>query len=324
MMQRPSLTENARLHASGLAMVMIAAALWATVGVASLLIPHDTTIPDEAYGFARTAVAGPVLLVVALLAGGGSRMKLRTGSLPGFLAFGACCAIFQIGLFRSFSLLGVTITVFVTVCLPPVLAVAWTMWRQPEAVSRQMLAALLFAVAGLGSFSSTGFTGGDLSRTMTGLSLSVMASVAFVMMSGAARRLAAEHPPLLVAGLGLTVTALILAPIVFAVTPEAGAALAASLGEWRTAGFLLYLGLVPTALAYLLYCAGMARCRTAACGLVASMIEPGVAAGLAFLLLGELLSPWEVLGCTLLFAAMLTLWREGYQTALKKSSETTA
>ena len=323
MLQRPRLTENARLHVSGLAMVMIAAALWATVGVASQLIPHDATIPDEAYGFARTAVAGPVLLAAAFLAGGVPGMKVRTGSLPAFLAFGACCAAFQIGLFRSFSLLGVTITVFVTVCLPPVLAVAWTLWKQPGSVSRGVLAALFFAVVGLVSFSSTGFAGGNLSRTLAGLSLSVMASVAFVLMSATARSLATDHPPLMVAGLGLTVTAIILVPIVFTLTPTAWVALTASLGQWQTAGFLLYLGLVPTALAYLLYCSGMARCRTAACGLVASMIEPAVAAGLAFLLLSEMLSPWEILGCTLLFAAMLTLWREGQQVTAEKIVEST-
>lgn len=38
------------------------------------------------------------------------------------------------------------------------------------------------------------------------------------------------------------------------------------------------------------------------------MIEPAVATGLAFLFLGEFLSPWEVMGCVLLFFAMLTLW----------------
>jgi drug/metabolite transporter (DMT)-like permease len=38
------------------------------------------------------------------------------------------------------------------------------------------------------------------------------------------------------------------------------------------------------------------------------MIEPAVAAGLAVLFLREILSPWEVMGCILLFFAMLTLW----------------
>jgi DME family drug/metabolite transporter len=302
-----------RRHLSGLVFVMLAAALWATVGVASQLIPHDTAIPQEAYGFARTAVAGPILLLCAFVAGGRASVLPRTGSFSAFLTFGLCCAVFQVGLFRSFGLIGVTVTVFITVCLPPVIAVAWTMLRQPALVSRGVLAALLMALAGLASFSGSGFGGGGLAQTMAGLALSVIASVAFVVMSSAARSLAADHAPLLVAGLGLTLASLFLAPAVSAFTPGGWASLAAAIGEWRTGSFLLYLGLIPTALAYLLYCSGMARCRTAACGLVASMIEPGVAAALALLLLHEYLSVWEILGCAMLFLGMLTLWREEQQ-----------
>lgn len=51
-------------------------------------------------------------------------------------------------------------------------------------------------------------------------------------------------------------------------------------------------------------------CRSAVAGLVASIIEPAVAAGLAFLFLREILSPWEFMGCVMLFFAMLTLWLE--------------
>jgi hypothetical protein len=57
-----------------------------------------------------------------------------------------------------------------------------------------------------------------------------------------------------------------------------------------------YLGLLPTALAYLCSCSGMAKCRTPVVGRVASMIEPLLAA----LLLGERISPGTVGGCALL------------------------
>lgn len=72
---------------------------------------------------------------------------------------------------------------------------------------------------------------------------------------------------------------------------------------------VLYLGLLPTALAYLCYCTGMARCRTPVVGLVASMIEPLLAALLAALLLGEQVSATMTFGCALLMAAMVLLWR---------------
>jgi DME family drug/metabolite transporter len=295
-------------HLSGLALVMLAAALWATVGVASQLVPHDLGVPDEIFGFARTAVAGPALLVFALLAGGIANVVPRSGSWRQFLLFGACCAIFQIGLFRSFSLIGVTVTVFLTVCLPPIIAVAWTVWRSSEKVSKQILSAMLMAIIGLIAFSSAETSGGGMGTVLLGLGFSLAASVAFVVMSHSARRLTRNHSPLLVSGLGLSVTALILAPVALLVSPVSWSVLPAALGDWRSSSVLLYLGLVPTALAYVCYCSGMARCHTAIAGLVASMIEPAVAAGLAFLFLRELLSPWEVMGCVLLFFAMLTLW----------------
>lgn len=296
--------------ATSLVLVMLAATLWATVGVASRLFPNDVSVSDEAYGFIRTAVAGPALLLLWGVCGGAGRAWPRFRSLPRFMLFGVCCAIFQIGLFRSFTLLGVTVTVFITVCLPPVIAVLWGLWRQPGTVSRPVLGALLLAVAGLVAFSGSGFHGEDSRSVFEGLALSVSASVAFVLMSGAARTLAAEHPPLLIAGIGLSAASLLLAGMVFAVEPTAWMSLGHALGHWQSGSFLLYLGLVPTALAYLLYCTGMARCRTAAGGLVASMIEPAVAAGLALLFLGEWLTFRELTGCLMLFGAMLVLWQE--------------
>ncbi|WP_365967741.1 EamA family transporter [Mesorhizobium sp.] len=80
------------------------------------------------------------------------------------------------------------------------------------------------------------------------------------------------------------------------------------MGDWRSLSVLIYLGLGPTALAYVCYCAGVARCRSAVAGLVASMIEPAVAAGLAFLFLNETLTAWQTLGCLMLLTAIVILW----------------
>jgi len=137
----------------------------------------------------------------------------------------------------------------------------------------------------------------------------VLAAVAFVAMSFATAELSRTSRPIVVVGSGLTLSACLLAALAF------------GLGEVRSAGalsgtassgpFLLvrYLGLLPTALANLCYCSGVARCRTAIVGLVASMIEPLLAALFAALLLGEQLSATMALGCALLMAAMVLLWR---------------
>ena len=295
-------------HLSGLALVMLAAALWATVGVASQLVPYETNLPEEVFGFARTAVAGPALLLCALFVGGLASFRSLRGSLGEFATFGLCCAVFQVGLFRSFSMLGVTMTVFLTVCLPPILAVAWTVWKQSERLSRHIYSAIGMAAVGLVAFSSDAAASSEIIPVLSGLAFSIAASVAFLIMSHSARNLSNRHSTLAVAGLGLTLAALFLAPVAFLVTPVGLTDVFATLMDWRVGSVLIYLGLFPTALAYVCYCSGMARCRSAVAGLVASMIEPAVAAGLAFLFLREVLSPWEVMGCVLLFFAMLTLW----------------
>jgi drug/metabolite transporter, DME family len=298
-------------HLSGIALVMVAAVLWATVGIASQLVPPELLIPDEVFGFARTAIAGPALLLAGLAAGGWAALGRLKGDMGGILVFGLGCALFQVGLFRSFSLIGVTITVFLTVCLPPVMAMAWSVLRHGEGVSRSLWTAMITAVLGLLAFSSTTTTEGEIGEILLGLGFSVAASAAFVVMSHAARGLGARHSPLLIAGGGLTVTSGLLAPLALLLwQPQTLAGSFAIIADWRSGGVLLYLGLVPTALAYLCFCTGMARCRSAVAGLVASMIEPAAAAGLALLLLHEFLSLPEMVGCALLVAAMLALWLE--------------
>lgn len=69
---------------------------------------------------------------------------------------------------------------------------------------------------------------------------------------------------------------------------------------------LLYLGVVPTALAYALFLLGMRHIAATAASIV-TLLEPLVAAGLAWLLLGERLGPLGLLGATLLLGAVALL-----------------
>jgi DME family drug/metabolite transporter len=286
---------------------MCAAVLWATVGVASKFVPDELTVPDEVYGFARTIVAGPVILLIAVVSNGWKRCIPRPGSLPRFFLFGICCAIFQVCLFRSFWLLGVTVTVFLTVCLPPALVMIWALWRRSEHVSGQVVTALALAAAGLLSFVGDDMNGSNL-PTLLGLALSILASIAFVVLTQTARSLTVDHSAVLVSGLGLVITAAFLAPASFLLAPVNWQMANAFITDWRSLGVLIYLGLGPTALAYVCYCVGMARCRSASAGLVASMIEPVAAAGLAFVFLRETLTSWQSMGCVVMLVAMIILW----------------
>lgn len=295
-----------RSAVAGIAQVMVAACLWGTVGVSTRLVPSAAMVPQEELGLARLAVGGPALLVLLVMFARvpvSAVLRLH----PFWLAsFAMGCAVFQVCLFQAFTLLGVTTTVFLTVCLPPLMGTALGVLHGDGIPAKGALLAIGLAVVGLGFFAAGSLSVGADGLDLHGLLLAIIASAAFVLMTSAARRLTQSARPLLVAGTGLTLAALILLVMLHLLRPDGTPATAIT--GWDLAGLVFYLGLGPTALAYVLFCAGMARCRSASLGLVASMVEPAFAALLAWFLLNERLTPTEVLGCAFVMAAMVTLW----------------
>jgi len=274
--------------------------------VATQLVPMERNLSQDLLGVARMALGGPAILLVAGLLGHvrlTSFLRLQPLALAGF-ALG--CMVFQVCLFRAFKELGVTATVFLTVCLPPILSCGFTLLSGRKALAPGTGLALGMALAGLSIFALG--TGQDASGAMAhdGLVLALLASIAFVAMTGCARALGQQAGPIVVAGSGLTLAGLGLFLVVLLLDPGA---IALPTGDTLPLMSLVaYLVLGPTALAYVAYCSGMARCRSAGAGLIASMIEPGLAALMGWAILGERLSPAQSLGCILIGAAMLALW----------------
>lgn len=303
----------------GIVLVLLAASLWATVGVGAQLVPASARISSEILGLARTAIAGPVILLAALAVMGPSALRaarLHPGSL---IIFAVSNAVFQIGLFRCFTLLGVTITVFVTVCLPPVIAMVLGWLRHREPITAGNIAALAHAIVGLGLIAGNHDFGATVLSHSQGIFIAIITSVSFVTMSDAARSLSRKSPPLLIAGAGLSLSSLVL----MIVLPVVGAAgvpqLIESLADPSILGLVLYLGLVPTALAYVCYCTGIAGCRSALVALIASMIEPAVAAFLAIWILSDSPTVAEAIGCMLLMLAMVILWQSERRLARRRA-----
>lgn len=292
----------------GILLVMTAAGLWATVGVATQIVPAAAGIPPDVMGLARMAVAGPFLLAAAIATQQRSALRAARLDVSRLVQFALSAALFQLCLFRCFPLLGVTLAVFVTVCLPPVLAMVWTLGRGTTAPTWGTAAAFALALAGLSALSVPAFQGGSAGVDPTGLAYAVVASLAFVSMTTATRALAAAAPSIVIAGAGLLASGTVLLAVLALAAPASLVTAAAALDDPRLVALLLYLGLGPTALAYLCYCGGIARCSSTCGGLIASMVEPAVAAILAAWLLGERLVPATGTGCGLLLLAMAVLW----------------
>jgi DME family drug/metabolite transporter len=289
----------------GLGLVCLAAALWATVGVASRLTPGIAGLDPAVVGLARTTLGALLLLAAARLfarRGGGGPMPVRALAI-----FGIAGAAFQVSLFEAFTYVGVTVTVAVTVCAPPLIVALGDALYRRRSPDPGVLAAI--AVAGGGVFLlllSDGFDDAAPPVDAYGVAILATASCAFACLAVAARVVARHLHPLSATGLGLACAAVMLAVVV--ALRHLGGATLPPLGILDLA-LLAYMGIAATGCAYLAFVLGMKLCRSAGAGLAATMVEPVLAAALAALLLQERLDAKAVTGCVLTLVALLVLFR---------------
>ncbi len=286
----------------GFALICLAAALWATVGVARGLTHGVADLDPATVGLVRTVLGAAFVLAFALHRGIGSGWKeIPLGALA---VFGIAGAIFQVCLFNAFALVGVTATVAITVCAPPlIVAIGEAVWgRRMPRVSH--VAAIL--IASLGVVLLCGLPAAGAATDFVGILAVLGASFAFAALAVAARTVGRRLNPLRGTGLGLGSTALVLASVV-ALGEGAGVSALSGLdvGDLLV---LIYIGAVATGGAYLAFVVGMRHCATAGAGLTATMLEPVVAAALAAALLEERLGLLAWLGCALTLAAIVVVF----------------
>ena len=301
---RPTQPDAAALR--GVILVCTAAALWGTVGVAGSLTTGRAPVDPGLAGMTRTALGRRVLLIAAEA----MRVPWAARALPLRLlaTFAVAGAVFQTCLFAAFVQVGVTVTVAVTVCAPVALVAAGdAAWRR-RLPDTGAAAAIAIASAGVVVALVGGAPpgGGAEAVEWRGVALLVAASLAFAVVAATARAMGAALHPLRAAGLGLAATAGLLG-LVVAARSAAGLATLGALPA-RDLAILGYTGIAATGGAYLAFVIGLGLSRSAASGLAATLIEPGVAALLAALVLHERLAAPEVLGCTLMLAAMIVLF----------------
>jgi DME family drug/metabolite transporter len=294
---------------AGVLLVCVAACLWGTVGVASALMSATGQADPFILAFARTGLGAVCLLGVA----GWLRLPWpERGTFPIglILIFGVGAATFQIFLFAAFAHVGITETVAVTVCAPVLLvALADALWARSVPHWGVLVA---IGLGALGVVMAVPTAAGDAAGLLSGGQAFLLlggASVAFAVLAIATRKLTRRLHPVRAAGLGLAVSSVLLLGACAAMARPVGLSGLGAL-SWPDTLILLYIGIGATGGAYLAFVFGMHLSSSAPAGLAASMIEPGVAALLAALLLQERLTVSALVGCTLMMLAMVLLARE--------------
>jgi DME family drug/metabolite transporter len=288
----------------GVLWIVAAAFLWGTVGIVSGALFRLADTDPLSIGLLRMAIAAPALVAACWASLGRRMFAVTPRDAALMLVIGVTMAFYQVCFFAAVERVGVAIAVLVTLCCAPVVVALLGAALLGEALSRPVLAALVCALAGAALLVWGGApAGGDGAWAIQGVLLALCSSAGFALMTLCSRALAGRYHPILPFAWGITASALLLLP--FALV--GGLALSYPALGW---GLLLYLGLGPTALAFVLFIVGM-RHVTATVASIVTLLEPLTATLLAWLLFGERLGPGGLAGAALLLGAIALLVRLG-------------
>lgn len=293
-------------------MLAVAAAgiLWGTTGVATKalyeLSPHADAV---SVAFWRFAFAAPVLLAACRLVLGRGALRVGARDLASMVLTGALLALYHVLYYAAIALSGVSVATLVTICSAPVLVAALSAALLGERPARATLASGAAAISGTALLvaGAPAAAGGAGTRAfLVGVLLALGSGAGYAAMTLLGRSFAGRHHPLKTTAVGFTSgAALLLVP-----TAVAGGLAGAASFPAQGWALLLFMGAVPTALAYGLFLSGM-RTTTAAVASLVTLLEPLTAAFLARLFFGERLGTAGLLGALLLLGSLAALYGRG-------------
>jgi DME family drug/metabolite transporter len=282
---------------AGYGLVLAAAVLWGSIGVAVRLISAAGVGALEASTWrAGLAFAGALLASVVAHRG---HMRVGLRDLLLFAAYGfVSIALFFLAYFTAIQL-----TTVATAAILLYTAPAWVTVLSAalfgEDLSRPKLAALLLAFAGC-ALVVRAYDPAALRLNLPGVLAGLAAGLTYGLYSVFGKVALRRHPPLvvLVYALGFGTVFLALGGIALGLPPQrfAPSHVAPALSA------LAYFGLVATWLAQWLYVSGLRRVQASRASIVAT-VEPVVAGVLGYLWFGEVLDGGQLVGGALVLAA---------------------
>lgn len=268
--------------------------LWGTTGTAQAFAPPGAT--PLTVGAMRLALGGTAMLVAAL--GRGKMTNVLSLPPAPLLLSALCMAAYQPFFFSAVRITGVAVGTLVGIGSAPIFAGLLSLLFLKEKPAPYWYPATALALFGCFLLIAPG---GNTTVSAAGIFMALMAGLSFTGYVMISKKLLARHQPDLVLAVVFSLGALFLAPLLFIYRPT-----------WllEPAGYLaaLHLGLLATALAYLLFISGL-TVLPASTAVTISLAEPLTAALLGIIVLGEQLSLTSMGGAVLLFFALFLVSR---------------
>jgi DME family drug/metabolite transporter len=281
----------------GALLIVVAAMTWGTTGATMKLVAAGSPMSPLIVGLLRVAIAAPFLWLAARWLAGPIRIGSR-GDWKRFGVAGVAMGVYQPLYFWGVAMTSVAVGSLIAICSAPLLITLLAAMFLDERIDTRTWTALLVGITGA-ALLTLGPHG--LSKPppgfLIGVALELGAGLSYAVYAVAVKGLVHRAPPLSIAAVTFSIAALSLLPLLFVEWPVADA---------RGWALLVYLGVVPTALAYALYAIGLRTTRVTVSG-VLTLVEPLTATLLGVLFFGDRLGQVGAVGAALLLVAVLGL-----------------
>ncbi|HEX6059122.1 MAG TPA: EamA family transporter [Gemmatimonadaceae bacterium] len=271
----------------GYLFVALAALLWGSLGPVARAAFEAGVSPLE-LAFWRASIAGVCFAAHAAVRG---RFRIARGDVAGLVLFAFLgVTVFYWSYLRAVDLGGAALAAVLLYTAPAWVALGAAIWLG-ERFTARALAALVLALAGVALVAFGG--GGDTRVSAAAIAWGLVSGLSYAAYYLFGKRYFARYATPTLFLYALPIGALSLLPAVrFA--PKSAAA-------W---GAILFIAVVPTYLAYLLYAHGLRRVEATRAAMVATL-EPVVAAVAAYVAWGERLGVAGTIGGALVLGGVL-------------------
>lgn len=271
--------------------VLLAAILWGMTGTAQSFL--DQGVSPIAVATIRSAIGGGLLLAIAILL---RKIDLQNWSWKWTILAAASIALFQGLFFSSIRLTGVAVGTVATIGSAPVFSgiLEWLVWKtRPTLIWG--LATLMAIIGCLLLFMNNG----DERVHAGGFALALCAGLSFAFYTNISKKLMAKADALPAVAMTFSICTLFLLPF----SLENGFAW---LGNIHNLWTMLFMGIMCTSVAYLLFLNGLQKISSST-AVTLSLAEPLTAAILGVFLIGEHLTIVSWLGVAMLLGGIVVL-----------------
>ncbi|MDB4885960.1 MAG: hypothetical protein JWN79_1398 [Gemmatimonadetes bacterium] len=274
---------------SGYLLIILAATLWGSLGVASRGILAAGVSPLE-LSMWRAGIAG-ALFAMQAWRGGHVRVERRDrGAVAAFAVAGV--SLFYLAYLLAVRDGGAALAAILLYTAPAWVALASALWLH-EPLTRRTMLALALTLTGVALVALGGSAGAGLRAGPSGILWGLASGLAYASYYLFGRRYFTRYEPATLFMYALPLGALLLLPAVHFAPKSAS-----------TWGWILFVAVVPTWVALQVYGAGLRRLEATRAVTVATL-EPVVAAALAYAVWGEALAPLAWAGAALVLTGVL-------------------